>query len=189
MSAPSRGRFRMQVGACIHGTIWMILSIGSYLPANWARKAVLRMFKGRVGAGTVIYGGVHTRSPWRLRIGRDSVLGHYCHLDARAGLSIGDNVNISSEVNIWTQEHDMNSPGFEIVGDPVVVEDHAWLGNRSIILPGVRIGRGAVVCSGAVVTRDVPERAVVGGVPARIIGERTGELGYSAAGFGKLWFI
>jgi acetyltransferase-like isoleucine patch superfamily enzyme len=97
-------------------------------------------------------------------------------------------VNISSEVNIWTEEHDMNSPGFEIVGEAVVVEDYAWLGNRSIILPGVRIGRGAVVCSGAVVTKDVPAGKVVGGVPARIIGERQGEMNYSPAKFGKLWF-
>lgn len=189
MKAESKGIFRRQMGACAHGLIWMTLAFASRLPNNWIRKGALRLFGAEINRDVVVYGNVHVRSPWRLRIGPGTVLGHDCHLDARSGLTIGNNVNVSSEVNIWTQEHDMNSADFEIVGAPVVVEDHAWLGNRSIILPGVRIGRGAVVCSGAVVTKDVAERAIVGGVPARVIGERRGELSYSAAGFGKVWFI
>jgi len=55
---------------------------------------------------------------------------------------------------------------------PVVIEDHVWIGMRAIILPGVRIGRGAVVAVGAVVTRDVEPLTVVAGVPARVIGSR-----------------
>jgi maltose O-acetyltransferase len=60
----------------------------------------------------------------------------------------------------------------------VVIEDHAWLGTRAMVLPGVTVGRGAVVAAGAVVTKDVPPYTIVGGVPARVIGQRTTDLRY-----------
>jgi acetyltransferase-like isoleucine patch superfamily enzyme len=75
-------------------------------------------------------------------------------------------------------QHDIDSPTFEVVGGPVVIEDYVYIGPRAIILPNVHIGRGAVVAAGAVVTRDVPAHAVVGGVPARFIRERRHDLDY-----------
>ena len=62
-------------------------------------------------------------------------------------------------------EHDPQSPDFAIRGGPVVIEDYAWIGGRAVILPGLRIGEGAVVATGAVVTKDVPPYTIVGGVP------------------------
>jgi acetyltransferase-like isoleucine patch superfamily enzyme len=79
---------------------------------------------------------------------------------------------------IWTLEHDPQSPAFATTGGPVVIEDYAWVSCRTVILPNVRIGRGAVVAAGAVVTRDVPDYAIVGGVPAKVIGERSRDLNY-----------
>jgi len=61
----------------------------------------------------------------------------------------------------------------------VVVGDYVWIGARATILPGVTIGRGAVVAAGALVSRDVPPYAVVGGVPAKVIGERARDLRYT----------
>jgi maltose O-acetyltransferase len=98
-------------------------------------------------------------------------------LDGRAGIHIGDNVNIGSQVLIYTMEHDINSPTFGVVAGPVVIGNMVYIGARVTILPEVRIGSGAVVASGAVVTKDVEPWTVVGGVPAKFIKQRP-ELSY-----------
>jgi len=81
-------------------------------------------------------------------------------------------VDIASQVMIYNSEHDVHSDDMRPIEAPVVIEDYVFIGPRAIILPGVTIHRGAVVAAGAVVTKDIPEKAIVGGVPAQIIGER-----------------
>jgi acetyltransferase-like isoleucine patch superfamily enzyme len=99
-------------------------------------------------------------------------------LDGRNGITIGKNVNFSSEVALWTLQHDYNSPTFATSGGPIVIGDRAWISFRATILPGVTIGEGAVVAANSVVTKDVPPFTVVGGIPAKKIGERTTDLSY-----------
>lgn len=111
-------------------------------------------------------------------IGRHSIINEKCRLDNRGELTIGNNVSISSEVMILTATHDVQSPVFATVCSPVVIDDYAWIGARAVILPGVHIHRGAVVAAGAVVTGDVAENVIVGGVPARPIGTRSAEMVY-----------
>ena len=125
------------------------------------------MLGARLSNPVVIYAGVMIRSPWRLSVGEGTVIGHGSHLDARGNLTIGKHVNISSEANFWTNEHDAQASDFAITSAPITVGDHAWIGNRAIVLPGVTIGTGAVICSGAVVTKDVPPGVTVVGNPAR----------------------
>ena len=91
------------------------------------------------------------------------------------GVKIGANVDIAQETNIWTEQHDYNDPTYKAICKKVVIEDYVWLASRVTVLPGVRIGRGAVIASGAVVTKDVPPLAIVAGVPAKIIGYRKEE--------------
>lgn len=100
-------------------------------------------------------------------------------LDGRRGLTIGDNVNVSEGVLVFSLHHDISSPDFAASGGPVIISDHVFIGARAIILPGVQIGRGAVVAAGAVVTRDVAPLSIVGGVPAREIGIRPDVLSYT----------
>lgn len=106
------------------------------------------------------------------RIGAYSRINRNCCLDTRGPLVIGENVSISPEVAILTAFHRADDPRFPVETRPVVIEDHVWIGTRATVLPGVRLGRGCVVAAGAVVTRDVPPLAIVGGVPARQIGTR-----------------
>jgi len=82
------------------------------------------------------------------------------------------NVTIASEAIIWTLHHDYNDLNFKTVGDKVIIEEYVWICSRAVILPGVTIGRGAVVATGSVVTKNVPPFAIVGGVPAKQIGTR-----------------
>jgi acetyltransferase-like isoleucine patch superfamily enzyme len=107
-----------------------------------------------------------------LRIGERSRVNRGCTLDCRGGLVIGDDVSISPEVALITADHSVDVPGFPLCQEPVVIEDHVWIGMRATVLPGVCVGRGAVVAAGALVTRSVPPCTVVGGVPAKPIATR-----------------
>ena len=93
-------------------------------------------------------------------------------LDGRAKLMIGSHVDIATDVMIYNSKHDINDENFVAIDEAVVVNDYVFIGPRAVILPGVTIGYGAIVAAGAVVTKDVPPYAIVGGVPAKIIGER-----------------
>jgi acetyltransferase-like isoleucine patch superfamily enzyme len=159
--------------------IYILCGIIASLPFHTLRIFLLRATKARIGKKVGIYRGFEVRSPWKLRIGDNSVIGHGAMLDARMGLTIGQNVNLSNEVMIWTLHHDYNDPGFAQTGKPVVIEDYAWICSRAIILPGVVIGQGAVVAAGAVVTSNVLPYNVVGGVPAKLIAMRNQDLHYN----------
>lgn len=106
-------------------------------------------------------------------IGRNSRINRDCTLDIRSGLTIGENVSISPEVMILGGSHDYDDPGFRYVdAGPVTIEDHVWIGSRAMILPGVTLGRGAVVAAGSIVTKDVAPMMVVAGVPAKRVAVR-----------------
>ncbi len=110
-------------------------------------------------------------------IGDRTWIGQQCFLHSAGGLTIGAEVGIGPGVRILTSTHAEAGRAVSILGSPidfapVVIEDHADLGVSSVVLPGVRIGKGAQVGAGAVVASDVPPYAVVAGVPARVIRER-----------------
>jgi acetyltransferase-like isoleucine patch superfamily enzyme len=114
-----------------------------------------------------------------LRIGERSLINRECCLDARGSLSIGNDVSISPGVTILTAQHAVHDSLFGLTHGAVVVDDHAWIGTRAMIMPGVRIGRGGVVAAGAVVTKEVASMEIVAGVPARVIGTRAVEPTYA----------
>jgi acetyltransferase-like isoleucine patch superfamily enzyme len=113
-----------------------------------------------------------------LIIDEHSTIGDHCVLDMRGSIIIQKNVSISPYVTILTSDHDPQDTNFKYRTRPVVIEDYAWLGTRCILLPGVTIGKGAVVAAGAVVTKNVLPHTIVGGVPAKKIGNRIEELTY-----------
>jgi len=158
------------------GLYYLGLRFTAALPSMHLRNLILRGLYGlNLHKGAVLMGRFELRRPRRIHIGRGTVVGDRCELDGREGLNIGQNVNISSEVKIYTLQHDYRLPGFPNIGGPVTVEDYAWLSTRCTILPGVTVGRGAVVAAGAVVTKDVAPLTVVGGIPATVIAQRPPE--------------
>lgn len=114
-----------------------------------------------------------------LQIDSCSSIGDHCFLDYRGSIYIGKNVNISSQVIILTGSHDPQDSKFKYTKKEVIIEDYVWLSTRSMILPGVTVGKGAVIAAGAVVTKDVPPYTIVGGVPANKIGDRNKDLDYN----------
>lgn len=114
-----------------------------------------------------------------ISIGNNSGLGINCRV--RGPLDIGDNVMMGPDVVILTSSHNhgrtdipMNAQGHALP-KRVSIGNDVWIGTRVIILPGVNIGNGAIIGAGAVVTKDVPDMAVVGGCPAKVIKYRNSE--------------
>lgn len=143
------------------------------------------VFRVRMKKNVVIYGGAEIRSPHKLSIGKGSIIGHHAILDARNGIEIGENVNFSTGVWIWTEQHNYNSSDFgcESTRDKkTVIRNRVWLGPRVIVLPGCTIGEGAVVGAGAVVVKDIEPFTINVGIPAKKIGERSRNLTYEFEG-------
>lgn len=127
---------------------------------------------------TTIMLGTQIFRPRLLEIDANTVIGPGCILDARGGITIGRNVNISGGATFQTGTHDVDSPTFEAAFLPIVVKDRAWIAQNAFVLPGVTIGEGAVVAARCVVTKDVAPYTVVGGAPARRLRDRSHELTY-----------
>ena len=148
------------------------LHVVGNIPSHHIRRFFYRLAGMRIGKGSSIHTGARFYLPSGIQIGKDSIIGEGAVLDGRAQLRIGDHVDLASEVMIYNAEHDINDEKFGPITAEVTIEDYVFIGPRAIILPGITIGKGAVVGAGAVVTKDVKPFMVVGGVPAKEIGER-----------------
>ncbi|MCA9011646.1 MAG: acyltransferase [Planctomycetaceae bacterium] len=113
-----------------------------------------------------------------VHIGERSALGHHTELLCwQANVNIGRNVRIAAEVYIVTSNHAYELADVAIIEQgylhqDVTIEDDVWIGRRAIILPGVTIGKGAIIGAAAVVTKDIPAYAVAAGVPAKVVKQR-----------------
>lgn len=149
-----------------------LLHLVGYIPSHCFRRFFYRAAGIKIGKGSTIHTKARLYDPKNISIGQDTTIGEGTVLDGRDLLTIGNHVDIASEVMIYNSEHNINDEDFMAMNAPVKIEDYVFIGPRAIILAGVTVGRGAIVGAGAVVTKDVPPYAIVGGVPAKIIGER-----------------
>lgn len=159
-------------------------SLPSFSLRNFAYKHILLV---NMDDTATIHYGAEIRSHEKLVLGKGTIVGDKALLDARNGLTIGKNVNISSNVSIYTEQHDHRDPMFACKGGPVKLEDRVWIGPNVIILPNVTIGEGAVVAAGAVVTKSVDPFSIFAGIPAKKIGDRNRDLRYEFSGEHE-WF-
>lgn len=150
----------------------LVVRIAGFVPFYFFRYIVYLLAGAKIHRTAHIHMGAQFFTPDGVEIGKGTIVGQNAFLDGRNKLKIGQYVDIASEVMVYNSEHDIHSTFFEAVSAPVEIGDYVFIGPRVIILPGVKVGQGAVVAAGAVVTKDVPEYAIVGGVPAKIIGER-----------------
>jgi maltose O-acetyltransferase len=157
------------------------------MPVRNLRKLYLRGWLGKFGTGTGVQTGCRFLNGRKVHLGERYIINFGCLLDGRKfHIRTGHDVSMGPNATILTLGHDPQSPDFADRGGDVVIGDRAWIGYGALILPGVRIGEGAVVGAGAVVTKDVEPFAIVAGNPARKIGERNRDLRYQLK-FDPLW--
>jgi acetyltransferase-like isoleucine patch superfamily enzyme len=161
-----------RMSAILSELVNFVLRLAGFIPSHNIRRLIYQSAGIKFGKGSTIHMGAVFYNPKNIRLGEDTIIGEGCALDGREKLNIGSHVDIASEVMIYNCEHDVNSEDFRAVCAPVKIEDYVFIGPRAIILPGITIGKGAVIGAGAVVTKDVPAGKIVGGVPAKEIGER-----------------
>ncbi len=151
--------------------VYKLHLVGS-IPFFTIRHMCYRLAGVHIGRASYIHMHARFYQPNNIVIGEGTIIGEGMTFDGRDKLIIGNHVDIASEVMIYNSEHDVNHPHFQAHTAPVHIHDYVFIGPRAIILPGVTIGKGAIVGAGAVVTKDVAPYAIVGGVPAKVIGER-----------------
>jgi acetyltransferase-like isoleucine patch superfamily enzyme len=143
---------------------------------QFLRRIFFRVMFRRLGTGGLIDYKTYFRYPSKISIGDHSYVNHGCcfYGSSLAGVEIviGNDVALGPHVRIFTATHDYTTYDLKDVAQSVNVEDNAWVGGGAIILPGVTIGRGAIVGAGSVVTKDIPAFSVAVGNPARVVRTR-----------------
>jgi maltose O-acetyltransferase len=163
------------------------LYLVGYVPSHAFRNFIYRLAGIKLGKGSTLHMWARFYQPKNIFIGDDSIIGDHIFLDGRDKLIIGNHVDIASQVLIYNSEHDVHSPDFKAIELPVIIEDYVFIGPRAIIMPGVKIGKGAIIAGGAVVTKDVAEFSIMGGVPAKIIGQRQNKSPHYRLGRARLF--
>ena len=135
------------------------------------RQGYWRAKLGQLGTDSYIFRNVAIHGPKSVMIGSHVHIAEFVHIWGGGGVYIGDNVAIASHTVITSQTHDKYAKLFRnsYRAMPVKIEENVWIGAGAVILPGVTIGKGSVIGAQAVVTRDVPPRSLVLGVPARVV--------------------
>ena len=153
-----------------------------HIPFWCVRRCFLCLLGAHIGKGSFVMKKNYIMNCSRLKMGTYSHINRGCTIDARGNITIGNNVSVSHGAYIMSGSHDHQSKDFIGKFLPITIDDYAWIGVGAVILQDVHIGKGAVVCAGAVVTKDVGDYEIVGGVPAKKIGERTHDLDYHCQG-------
>ena len=154
----------------------------NHIPSHYLRLLYYRKVMGfSIGAGSSVFMLTRFDCTKGVTIGSNSVINAACRIDPRGKVVLGNNVSISEEVVILTADHNDLFFDEKEKEKSVTIHDYVWIGTRAMVLPGVTVGRGALVAAGSVVTKDVEPFAVVAGAPARKIKERERNIDYSAS--------
>ena len=130
------------------------------------------MFGARIGNGVVIKPHVHIKYPWKLVVGDYSWIGEYVWIDNLDSVQIGSNVCLSQGALILSGNHDYKSTSFNLILKPIEIKDGAWVGAKSVVTQGVKIGSHAVLSVGSIASSDMEEFGIYRGNPAEFIKRR-----------------
>jgi putative colanic acid biosynthesis acetyltransferase WcaF len=142
------------------------------LPISALKVYILQSFGAQIGTGVKIKPGVRIKFPWRLTVGDHTWIGEDTWIDNLAPVTIGSHVCISQSVYLCTGNHDWSHPQFQLKLGAIDIEDGSWVAARSVIGPGVTVGRGAVLTLGGVAARSLEPMMIYAGNPAQPIKSR-----------------
>ena len=172
----------MLAGGIIHndemGEAWEVVFRAQRLsPALNASTAIDEMRErlseivgSEIDKSTTVFVPFHTNFGKHIKIGRNVFINHACSFLDLGGITIEDDVLIGPRVNLTTENHPVDpTKRKHLELKSILIKRNAWIGAGATILPGVTVGENSVVAAGAVVTKDVPDNTIVGGIPAKFI--------------------
>lgn len=171
------------ISLLVHFRIFLFNSFFTKIPINFIRIFFARFYM-KIGKNSFIAMNVKilnlSLNRNQIQIGNNCMINPGVLLDGRIGkVIIGNNVDIARDVYIYTAQHDPHSNNHEIKSGDVIIQDYVWVASRVTILPNVVLSRGSVIACGAVVTKNVRENVIAGGIPAKEIGIRKSDLSYT----------
>ena len=146
----------------------MALLNNSYHTPEKIRELFSALIGREVDEGFGMFPPFYTDCGRNIHVGRNVFINSGCHFQDQGGIYIDDGALIGHNVVLATLNHgQLPENRHDLLPSPIYIGKNVWIGASAVVLPGVRIGDGAIVAAGAVVTKDVPPNTVVGGVPAR----------------------
>lgn len=175
-TAASRGISPVTTGEKIKRLVWSVVQAtlyrGSFHTWSGWRAMLLRMFGAKIGRKCMIRRTTKIYYPWKFSLGELSSLGDGAEIYNLGPVTIGERVTVSQQAYICAGTHDYTKASMPLLTPPIVIESDAWICAKAFVGPGLTVGQGAVVAAAAVVVKDVPAWAIVGGNPAKFIRER-----------------
>lgn len=142
----------------------------SYHTPEQTREVISELTKQKVDETTWIVPPFYSDFGQFISMGKKVFINSGCMFMDRGGITLEDEVFIGPNVNLITENHaEQPKLRHNVYTKPILIKRNAWIGAAAVILPGVTIGENAIVAAGAVVSKDVPDNAIVGGVPAKVI--------------------
>ena len=154
----------------VNRTIKLSQQLNTADNTDQVRNILSEIIGTEIDSSTTIFPPFYTNFGKFIQIGKNVFINHACSFLDMGGITIEDDVLIAPKVNIITENHPVNPSDRKVlVTKPVTIKNNAWIGTGATILPGVTVGKNAIVAAGAVVTKDVPDNSIVAGIPAKII--------------------
>jgi putative colanic acid biosynthesis acetyltransferase WcaF len=154
------------------GLAYWLLFRPSIRPMHAWRAMVLRCFGAAIGANTRIYPSCHIWAPWNLRCDDLATIAGNVNVYNPSPIHLASHAIVSEDAYLCGASHDMDDERFSMTSAPIFIGEYAWICARAAVLPGVRVGAGAVLALGSVATRDLAPWKVHAGIPARPIRDR-----------------
>jgi len=154
----------------IYIALWFLISVlivrNPIVIFSSLKVVTLRLFGAKIGTGVVIKQGVNIKYPWWLHVGNHVWLGENVWIDNLVQVDIGDNACISQGAMLLTGNHNYKLETFDLITEPITIEEGVWIGAKSIVCPGVRCKKYSILTVGSVAIGDLEESMIYQGNPA-----------------------
>lgn len=159
-----------KIDEIVNRTIRLSAQLNSAADTQQIRQLLTEITGNYIDETTTVFAPFYTNFGKFISIGKNVFINHACSFLDMGGITIEDHVLIGPRVNLVTENHPTDPTDRRaLITKPILIKRNAWLGANCTILPGVTVGENSIVAAGAVVSKDVPDNTVVGGIPARVI--------------------
>lgn len=144
-----------------------VIFINSYfIPISSLKVFILKLFGAKIGKGVVIKPKVNIKYPWKLEIGDYTWIGEKVWIDNLDIIIIGNNCCISQGALLLCGNHNYKKSTFDLMINPIVLKDGAWIGAKSTVCPGVTVNENAILTAGSIATKNLEINTIYQGNPA-----------------------